>query len=123
MRPAPCADVPPLGTSSLCAGRADWHAVNREWRRSSGRRHSFCLDRKEGEGSAPGRYSFLRGGLVLLASRSIRLTRSFGSGSAAISSYIACSCFCSHISKGRSGGGSFTFFVTDASASWYFSGF
>src|ERR1700722_16795055 len=39
---------------------------------------------------------------VLAASLSIRPRRSLGSGSPAISSYMACSCFCTHMSNGRS---------------------
>ena len=31
-------------TSSLHAGRADWQAVNREWRRSQDRRHSLIFE-------------------------------------------------------------------------------
>src|SRR6478752_657391 len=82
----------------------------------------FFLSRWKEEGRrAVARYFFLGGGLLLLASRSIRLTRSLGSGSAAISSYIACSCFCSHISKGRSVG-SFTFLSRAASAARSFCG-
>src|SRR5258708_40018416 len=43
------------------------------------------------------------GGLPLFsASLSMRLSKSAGSGSLAISSYMACNCFCSHTSNGRS---------------------